>query len=132
MVITQWLAIPLAALTMPKALGLINSDCWLFRFPLASLRNTKYLILKSFKRCLHPCYKMHTHTCTAGKAEGMHERDDGSITAGGKDDAECPGKQVQGKVQSTLHTSNMAKVAKVTTQLIWLGYTACTHLTCVL
>ena len=54
----------------------------------------------------------------------MHERNDGSGTAGGKDDRECPDKQVQGKVQSTLHTSNMAKVARVTTQLTWLGYTS--------
>lgn len=42
----QWLAIPLAALTMPKALGLINGDCWLFYIRIASLRYTKDLILK--------------------------------------------------------------------------------------
>ena len=60
---------------------------------------------------------MHTHTCTAGKAEGMHERDDGSGTAGGKDDRECPGKQVQGKVQSG--HCNMARVH--CTHLTWVG-----------
>lgn len=43
---------------------------------------------------------MHIHTCTAGKAEGTHEKDDVSDTADRKDDAKSPGKQVQGKVQT--------------------------------
>ena len=58
---------------------------------------------------LHSGYKTHIHTCTAGKAEGMHERDDVSGTAGRKDDRKSPSKQVQGKVQ-TGHC-NMARVA---------------------
>ena len=58
---------------------------------------------------LHSDYKTHIHTCTAGKAEGTHERDDVSGTAGRKDDRKSPGKQVQGKVQ-TGHC-NMARVA---------------------
>ena len=43
---------------------------------------------------------MYIHTCTAGKAEGTHERDDVSDTADRKDDRKSPGKQVQGKVQT--------------------------------